>query len=67
MPHSGVQYEQCAVIEFLFAEKESVRNIHLCNIYGSAALNRSAVGCWVKRVTASKMGKAELHDLPRLA
>jgi len=56
------------MIELLCAEKESVRNIHLCNIYGSAApLNRSATGCWVKRVTASKMGKAEFHDLPRLA
>jgi hypothetical protein len=54
------------VTEFLVAKKESVRNIHkhLCNVYGSAGVDRSTVDHWVKRVTASKTGKAELHNLP---
>jgi hypothetical protein len=47
------------VIEFLAAKKESVR------ICGIAILDRrTTVGHWVKRVMGSKMGKAELHDLP---
>ena len=54
-------YKQRAVIDILFAMKESVRNFHkyLCNIYGSAAVNRSTIGLWVQKVTATK-----LHDLP---
>jgi hypothetical protein len=42
-----------------------VRNNHkiLCNIYGSAAVNRSSNGRWEKRVTVSGTGKSELHDL----
>jgi hypothetical protein len=47
------------VLEFSVAKKESVR------ICGSAILDRSTtVGHWVKRAMGSKMGKAELHDLP---
>jgi hypothetical protein len=67
--HNGVQYEQHAVIQFLVAEKESVRNIHkpLCNVYGSAAVDRSTVGRWVKIVIASKRGTAVLHGLAHLA
>ena len=65
---SDVWYKHHAVIQFLVAEKESVRNFHkyLCDVYGSAAVHRSAVGHWMKRVTASETGKAELHDLPCL-
>jgi hypothetical protein len=58
-----MQYKQCAVIEFLVAEKESLRNFHkcLCNIYRSAAaVDRSTVGRRVQKVTAT-----ELHDLLR--
>jgi hypothetical protein len=53
------------VVEFLVAQKESVRNIHkhLCSVYGSAAVNRSMVDFTVKRVMASTTGKSQLHDL----
>jgi hypothetical protein len=63
---NDVQYKQCAQIEFLVSEKKSVKNIHkcLCNVYGSAVLNRRTVDCWVKRVTTSEKRKAELHVLP---
>jgi hypothetical protein len=33
-------------------------------VYGSAAVNRSTVTCWVKGGIASETAKAELHDLP---
>jgi len=47
------------MIEFLVAKKESGRTC------GIAILDRSTtIGHWVKRVMGSKMGKAELHDLP---
>jgi hypothetical protein len=62
-----VQYKQHDVIEFLVAKEESVINIHkyLYNIYGSAMIDTSTVGFWVKRVTASKTGKVEFRDLLR--
>jgi hypothetical protein len=31
---------------------------------GSAVVNKSTVGCWVKRIMASETRKAECHDLP---
>ena len=42
-------------------------NIHkrLCAVHGSCAVDRSTVGCWVKRVKASGSGETELHDRPR--
>jgi hypothetical protein len=54
------------VREVLVAEKESVRNIHEhhLNLYRSAMIDRSTVGCWVKRVMASETGKAEFHAMP---
>jgi len=58
-----MRYKQCAVIEFLFVEEESVRIFHkyLFYVYGSvAAVDRSTVGSWVQKVTAT-----ELHDLLR--
>ena len=60
-------YKQCAVIEFLCAEKETVVNIHkrLCAVYGDAAVDRSTVGRWVKRVQTSGNAETELHDQPR--
>jgi hypothetical protein len=50
---NDVEYKQCARIEFLVAEKESVTNVHkcLCNVYGGAVFNRSTIDCWVKRMT----------------
>ena len=44
-------------------EKKSVGNIHkrLCAVYGSCAVDRSAVGRWVQRVKASGSGEMELH------
>ncbi|GFG38463.1 hypothetical protein Cfor_11209 [Coptotermes formosanus] len=55
------------LIEFLVAKKESIRNIHkcLCNVYGSAMVNRSTAGHWARRMTASKWERQEHHDLPR--
>jgi hypothetical protein len=63
---NDVQYKQCALIEFLAAEKESMTNVHkcLCNVYGNAVFNRSTVDGWVERMTASEERKAELHVLP---
>jgi hypothetical protein len=53
------------MIELLVAGKESVRNTHkcLCIYYGSAMVDKSTVGRWIKRVTTSETGKTELHDL----
>jgi len=64
---SDTCYKQQAVIEFLVADKESVRNIHkrLCAVYGSCAVDRSTVGCWVQGVKASGSGEMEMHDRPR--
>jgi hypothetical protein len=63
-----VPFKELAVRKFLAAETESEGNIyrHLSNIYGIAVFDRSAVGCWVKRVLASVTGKAEVHDLSLL-
>jgi hypothetical protein len=60
---SDTRYKQRAVIEFLAAEKDSVGNIHrlLCAVYGSYAVDRSTVGCWVQRVTASESGETEIR------
>jgi len=40
-------------MEFLVAEKKSLGNIHksLCSVHGSATVDRSTVGGWVRRVT----------------
>ena len=42
-------------------------NIHkrLCAVYGSCAINRSTVRCWVQRVKTSGSGETELHDGPQ--
>ena len=62
----GVCYKQRAVIEFLVAEKESVSSINrgLCNVCWSVAVERSTVGRWTLRVTASETGKVALCHLP---
>jgi hypothetical protein len=51
-------------MEFVVAERESVRNIHkhLRNVYGSAKVGRSAVGRWAKRMTALETGKAAQRE-----
>jgi hypothetical protein len=56
---SDIRYKQQAVIEFLVAEKEGMGNIHkwLCAVYGSCAVDRYTVGCWVQRVKASGSGE----------
>ena len=53
--------------DYIVADKASVLHIHkrLCSVCGSAAVDRSTVCRWVKRVTASETGKAEIHDQPR--
>ena len=42
-------------------------NIHkrLCAVYGSCAVDRSTVGCWVQRVKTSESGETDLNDRPR--
>jgi hypothetical protein len=57
---------QLAVVEFLVAEKEKVRNIHkqLGSVCGCAAVDRSFVGRWAKRVRGGKVGKAQLLGVP---
>jgi hypothetical protein len=62
-----VRHKKGALIEFLIAEKGSTRNIHkcLCIVYGSAEVERTTVGRWAIRVTASETGKPGLLDLPR--
>jgi transposase len=51
-------------MEFLVAEKESVRNIHkrFYAVYGSSTVDRSTIGRWIQRVKASGSGETELHD-----
>jgi hypothetical protein len=58
---SDTRYKQRDVIEFLVAGKESVGNIHkrLCAVHGSCAVDRSTVGRWVQRVTASGSGETD--------
>jgi hypothetical protein len=62
-PVSDTRYKQRAVTEFLVAEKDIVGNIHkrLCAVYGSCAVDRSTVGCWVQRVKASGSGETEIR------
>ena len=64
---SDTCYKQQAKSEFLVAEKESVGNIHkqLCVVYGSSAVERSTVVCWVQTVKASGSGEMELRHRPR--
>jgi hypothetical protein len=51
------------VIEFVAAEKWSVRNIHrcFCGVYGNAAVDRTTVGRWTKRLTTSETGEEALY------
>jgi len=69
-PHSGLtsdgHYEQPAVIRCLVTVISSVRNAphYLSSARSSAAVNRSTVGHWAKRVMASETGRAEVHNLP---
>jgi hypothetical protein len=53
---NDVRCKQRAVIKFLVAEKESVGNIYnrLCNVYGTAKVDRCTVDRWTKRVTTSE-------------
>jgi hypothetical protein len=59
-------YKQRAVIELLVAVKEMVQNIHkrLSNAYRNTAVDRSAVGCWAKRVRDREVQKVQLLDVP---
>jgi hypothetical protein len=57
---SDGHYKQCAVTEFPAAVTEKVGNIHkrLGNVYGNAAVDRSIVCCWAKRVRDGEVGTA---------
>jgi len=57
---SDVWWKQHAVIEFLVAKKESVRNFHkrLCDFYGSAEVEESTVNCWANRLMAPRRRKS---------
>jgi hypothetical protein len=56
-----------AAIEFLVHKTESVVNMHkrVCAVYGSCAVDRSAVERWAKTVEAPRSAETELRDLPR--
>jgi len=62
---SDVCCKQLAVTEFLLANNESVTSIHksLCIVDTNAVVDRSTLGHWVKRLTASETEKEELCDL----
>jgi len=68
---SDGHYKQCAVMEFPVAVTEKVGNIHkwLGNIYGNAAVERSILYRWAKRVRDGEVGTAQLlvvlHQLER--
>jgi hypothetical protein len=51
---TDIRQKQCAVIEFLVCEKETVGNIHkqLQKVYGDYAVNCSTVGRWAKWLSA---------------
>ena len=59
--------KQRAVIEFLYAEQETISNIHrrLKNVYGEETVDRSTVSRWVSRFSVAEQGKEGLSDLPR--
>jgi hypothetical protein len=59
-------YRQLAVVKFLFAEKETVRNIHkqLGNVCGYAAVDMGIVGHWAKSVTGGEVGEVQLLGVP---
>ena len=50
------------VIQFLVAMKETVGSIHkwLSNVDGNAAVDRSIIGLWAKRVRDGQVGKVQL-------
>jgi hypothetical protein len=66
-PLNNVRYKQRIVIEFLIAEKETVVNIHkrLCYVYGSCAVDRSTVSCWVQTIKDAGSGDSDLLNKPR--
>jgi hypothetical protein len=59
---NDMRFKQRAVIDFFVAEKESVRYIckHLCNVYGSATVDRNTVGRWAKSVSFFETSQAHL-------
>jgi len=59
-------YRQLAVVEFLVAEKETVRNIRkwLGSVCGHAAVDRNIVGRWAKMVRGGEVGRAQLLGVP---
>ncbi|KAJ4449093.1 hypothetical protein ANN_00488 [Periplaneta americana] len=62
--------QQRAVIEFVFAEQETIANIdrHLQHVYGDQVADRSTISRWVSSVSAvsaTERAKARLSDLPR--
>jgi hypothetical protein len=62
---SDGHYKQCAVTEFPVAVTKEVANIHnwLCNVYGNAAVDRSNVHRWVKKMRDGKVGTVQLLDV----
>jgi hypothetical protein len=61
-----VHQKQCAVIEFLCCENETVGNIHkrLKNVHGDGAVDRSTVSRWARRLSGES-GHANIRDSPR--
>jgi hypothetical protein len=66
---SNVRSKQTAVIEFLLAEIESIKNIHrrLTNVSGGMAVDKNTVSSWTKRLASSDQGQRNVISRARAA
>jgi len=64
---SDVRFKQCAVIEFLTAEKVPPIEIHrrMQTVYGDQCVDVSAIRLWVTRFKDGQLGQADLSDKTR--
>ena len=66
---SDVRFKQCAVIEFLTAEKVPPIEIHrrMQAVFGDQCVDVSTVRCWVRLFKDGELGQADLSDKTRSA
>ena len=64
---SDVWFKQCAVSEFLTAEKVPPIEIHrrMQAVYGDQCVDVSRVRRWIKRFKDGELGQADLSDKTR--
>ena len=64
---SDVRFKECAVTEFLTAEKVPPTEIHrrMQAVYGDQCVDVSTVRRWVRRFRDGEMGQADLSDKTR--